>query len=162
VVFEPAAQAFDVACATGRQEFCRKARTIAGTFQLFARERWLFNPLRNRMWFAAVSHKGLRLTLPLLHGLLLAANVALVEVWPYSWLLAGQAAFYAAACCGAFQRAGGRRFPGFTAAYTLCLLCSATVVGFYRFVSGRQPVTWERTTVAVPAAAAERRTEIAA
>ena len=37
-------------------------------------------------------------------------------------------------------------------AYTLCLLCWATVVGFYRFVTHRQPVTWERTPLAAPAA----------
>ncbi len=46
VLFEPGARAYDCASATARQEFVRKARTIAGTFQLFARERWLFNPLQ--------------------------------------------------------------------------------------------------------------------
>ena len=44
VLFEPGARAYDLAAASPRQEFVRKVRTIAGTFQLFARERWLFNP----------------------------------------------------------------------------------------------------------------------
>ena len=44
--------------ANGEQEFVRKARTIAGTFQLFAREPWLLSPRRNRLWFETISHKG--------------------------------------------------------------------------------------------------------
>ena len=37
VVFEPEARAYDVPASSPRQEFVRKVRTIAGTFQLFAR-----------------------------------------------------------------------------------------------------------------------------
>ena len=150
VLFEPAARAFDGTSATAKQEFGRKARTIAGNFQLFSRERWLFNPRRNRLWFQTMSHKALRLTLPVLHVALFAANVAAAHVTPYQWLLAAQVAFYGAAVAGAFQREGRRRFVGFTVPYMLCLLCWATVVGFYRFATNGQPITWERTTVPVP------------
>jgi glycosyltransferase involved in cell wall biosynthesis len=144
VIFEPAARAFDQPSSSAQQEFARKARTIAGCFQLFARERWLLNPLRNRVWFATISHKGLRLTLPVLHLALLAANMAVAHRWPYQWLLAGQVLFYGAAAAGAAQRGGRHRFVGFTVPYTLCLLCWATVVGFARYLTHRQPVTWER------------------
>jgi len=51
-----------------REEFVRKVRTIAGNFQMFARERWMLNPLRNRLWLQTVSHKALRLLGPLLLG----------------------------------------------------------------------------------------------
>jgi glycosyltransferase involved in cell wall biosynthesis len=156
VVFEPAARAFDRTSTTARQEFTRKARTIAGTFQLFSRERWLFNPRRNRLWFATMSHKGLRLLLPALHLGALAANVAAFDVWPYQWLLGGQALFYAAALAGGIQRRGPHRIKLFTVPYTLCLLCWADVVGFYRFVARRQPVTWERLPASAPAAAGAR------
>ena len=150
VIFEPSARAFDRTSATASQEFARKARTIAGTFQLFARERWLLDPRRNRLWFATLSHKGLRLLLPVLHAGALAANVAAAALWPYHWLLAAQIVFYGAALAGAAQRRGSRRFRIFTVPYTLCLLCWADVVGFYRFATDRQPVTWER----LPGAAA--------
>src|SRR5206468_6296534 len=53
VLFESGARAFDEASARSRQEFVRKVRTIAGTFQLFARETWLFDPRRNPVWLAA-------------------------------------------------------------------------------------------------------------
>jgi glycosyltransferase involved in cell wall biosynthesis len=151
VLFEPAARAFDCASATTRQEFARKARTIAGNFQLFWRERWLFDPRRNRLWFQTMSHKALRLLLPVLHVALFAANVAAAHVAPFQWLLAAQVAFYGAAMAGAVQRQGRRRFIGFTVPYTLCLLCWTTVVGFYRFATNGQPITWERPAVPVPA-----------
>jgi cellulose synthase/poly-beta-1,6-N-acetylglucosamine synthase-like glycosyltransferase len=151
VLFEPAARAYDGTSATAGQEFARKARTIAGNFQLLSRERWLFNPFRNRLWFETVSHKALRLTLPLLHAALFAANVAAAGAWPYQWLLAGQVAFYAAAVVGGVQRHGGRRFIGFTVPHMLCLLSWSTIVGFYRFLTNGQPVTWERAPVSVPA-----------
>ena len=79
VQFEPEARAFQAVSATAHQEFVRKLRTIAGTFQLFARERWLLNPLQNPLWFETVSHKGLRLVLPVLHAALFAASVALAD-----------------------------------------------------------------------------------
>jgi cellulose synthase/poly-beta-1,6-N-acetylglucosamine synthase-like glycosyltransferase len=156
VIFEPAARAFDRTSATAAQEFGRKARTIAGTFQLFSRERWLFNPWRNRLWFATMSHKGLRLLLPVLHAGALVANIVAASAWPYDWLLGAHAAFYGAAIAGAIQQRGTRRITLFTVPYTLCLLCWADIVGFYRFLTNRQPVTWERLPASVPAASEAR------
>ena len=157
VLFEPRARAYDAASATARQEFARKARTIAGNFQLFAREGWLFDPRRNRLWFETISHKVLRLLVPVLHVTVLAANVpaAAAQTPLYQWLLAAQLAFYAAAFCGCLQKRGTRRFIGFAVPYTLCLLCWSTMVGFYRFATHRQPITWERTPV--PAQVGNRR-----
>jgi cellulose synthase/poly-beta-1,6-N-acetylglucosamine synthase-like glycosyltransferase len=157
VLFEPAARAWDCTSATAGQEFARKARTIAGNFQLLARERWVFNPFQNRLWFEILSHKALRLAIPVLHVTLLAANVAAAGAWPYQWLLAAHLAFYAAAAAGALQRTGQRRFVGFTVPYMLCLLSWATVVGFYRFITNGQPVTWERAPATAPAAEAPER-----
>ena len=156
VIFEPAARAYDRTSATATQEFARKARTIAGTFQLLARERWLLSPRRNRIWFATISHKSLRLLLPVLHASALVANVAAAGVSPYQWLLGAQALFYAAALAGGLQQHGTRRIRVLAAPYMLCLLCWADVVGFYRFLTNRQPVTWERLPAPTAAATDER------
>src|SRR4029079_16863653 len=59
--FEAEAHAFDLASSCAHQEFVRKLRTIAGTFQLFSRERWLLSPMANPLWIQTVSHKALRL-----------------------------------------------------------------------------------------------------
>jgi len=162
VLFEPRAKAFDCTSFTARQELARKTRTIAGNFQLFWRERWLFNPRRNRLWFETISHKALRLTVPLLHAGLLAGNIALASAsWPYQLLLAGQVGFYAAALGACFVGAGGRSVI-LTAPYMMCMLCWVTVVGFWRFATHRQPVTWERVPPSTVPAAAESGSRAAA
>ena len=145
VLFEPEARAYDCASATAREEFVRKARTIAGTFQLFARERWLFNPRSNRLWFQTISHKALRLALPGLHAALLLATLGLAWQWLYQWALAAQLMFYAAAMVGYTHRGQVRRRSFvFSVPCAICLLSWATVVGFFRFLTHRQQATWER------------------
>ncbi len=148
VLFEPEARAYDSASATAHEEFVRKARTIAGTFQLFAREPWLFDPWSNRLWFQTISHKALRLALPGLHAALLIATLALASHWIYQGALAGQLMFYAAALVGYTQRQSQRRSFLFSVPCAISLLSWATVVGFVRFLTNRQQVTWER--VATP------------
>lgn len=148
VIFEPAARAFDQRASTARQEFVRKVRTIAGNFQLFAREGWLLNPRQNRLWVQTLSHKGLRLALPILFLATLVANVSLAGGWFYRGTLIAQLAFLAVAASSSVFPAVRARVPFVVVPYTVCFLCCATVAGFVRFVSGRQRVTWER--VAVP------------
>jgi cellulose synthase/poly-beta-1,6-N-acetylglucosamine synthase-like glycosyltransferase len=146
VVFEPQARAFDRAPASPREEFTRKVRTLAGNLQLFRREPWLLNPLRNRLFFQTLSHKGLRLLGPLLLALMLVASVRLAPGSPFAVLLYGQAAFYAAATAGWLLRDLPQvpRLLGF--AYTFCLFNAAAAVALARFVFLRgQPVTWRKT-----------------
>jgi len=143
VVFEPAARAHDRPAAAAREEFVRKVRTIAGNFQMFARERWMLNPLRNRLWLQTVSHKGLRLLGPLLLTTALVSNVCLAGRPFYDWTLLLQGVFYASALVGHLERAA-RRLPVVAVPYTLCLLNWATVVAFLHVLTGRQSVTWER------------------
>jgi len=152
VVFEPEARAYDGASSTALQEFVRKTRTIAGMFQLMAREGWLLNPLQNRLWFETISHKVLRVALPMLHLSVLAANVVLADSGFFGVMIALQVMFYAAALVGFIQRDARRRVIVFSAPCAMCLLLWATIVGFYRFVTHRQQVTWER----VPAPATQR------
>jgi poly-beta-1,6-N-acetyl-D-glucosamine synthase len=144
VVLESAARAYDRASTTAGQELARKVRTLAGNFQLFARERWLLDPFRNPIFFQTLSHKALRLLTPLALASALGANLWLAGSPPYGLLLAGQLAFYAAAAAGHALRLRGRHAPAFALPYVVCLLSWATVVGFVRYVRGRQSVTWDR------------------
>jgi cellulose synthase/poly-beta-1,6-N-acetylglucosamine synthase-like glycosyltransferase len=144
VCLESAARAYDATPATSHDEFIRKVRTIAGTFQLFARERWLFDPLRNPLWFETMSHKALRLAAPFLQLLLFAANFGLADLWFYRGLLAAQIVFYAAALGGHALRHARHRLYVLTVPYALCVLNWAAIVGFVRFLSGQQRVTWEQ------------------
>jgi cellulose synthase/poly-beta-1,6-N-acetylglucosamine synthase-like glycosyltransferase len=139
-VFDGRAIAWDRAAATAGEEFLRKTRTIAGTAQLFARERWLLRPRTNRLWLQAVSHKLLRLASPFA---LLALAVATARLARSSGVFRGalvaQAAFYGAAVAGTSVPGRLVAFP-----YAFCLLNLTTVAGLVRFLTGTQAVTWRR------------------
>jgi cellulose synthase/poly-beta-1,6-N-acetylglucosamine synthase-like glycosyltransferase len=144
VLFEATARAYDRPAATAPEEFRRKVRTIAGTFQLFARNRWLLSPRDNRLWLQTVSHKGLRLLSPLLLAALAVSNVLLGDVPLYRLALGLQVAFYGAALVGALTRGTRLRIPFMSVPYVFCLLNWATTVAFLRFLAGRQRVTWDK------------------
>jgi cellulose synthase/poly-beta-1,6-N-acetylglucosamine synthase-like glycosyltransferase len=140
VVFEPDARAFDRMARTPREEFVRKVRTIAGTLQLFARERWIWNPLENRLWFQAVAHKFLRILGPFLLLGVLASSVMLATGVPlFGLVVLAQVAFYAFAVLGLLGTATGR-WTSIPSAF--CLLNAAAAVGVFRFVTGSQSVKW--------------------
>jgi biofilm PGA synthesis N-glycosyltransferase PgaC len=135
-VLVPEAEARDVAFADDR-EFGRKVRTLAGNYQLFARMPALLLPFLNPIWFETVSHKLLRLVAPWLLLALLLLSLAGARTRPaLAALLAEQIVFYAAAAGG--SRLG--RVAGL--ARTFVVLNSAALVGLWRFVRGRQRVTW--------------------
>ena len=122
-------------------EFRRKVRTLAGNYQLFALVPALLDPRRNPTWFELVSHKVMRLVAPWL--LLVLATTSLAgaagagrTASAMRLVLAAQAAFYAAAVVG--RRAG--RLAG--VARTFVVLNTAAVVGLFKYVVGRQRVTW--------------------
>jgi cellulose synthase/poly-beta-1,6-N-acetylglucosamine synthase-like glycosyltransferase len=145
VLFEAGARAHDRVSSTPEQEFVRKTRTIAGTFQLLAREAWILNPLRSRVWFQALSHKALRLAIPVLHTSMFVANAALTQhLWFYRWTMAVQLIFYAAALAGHALAGSQKKHVLLTVPYMMTLLGWATIVGLTRFVTRRQRVTWER------------------
>jgi biofilm PGA synthesis N-glycosyltransferase PgaC len=143
VAFVAEAEARDAAFEDDR-EFKRKARTLAGNYQLFARLPALLVPFANRIWFETFSHKIMRLLAPWILLWLAAvsllgatsagapaATVALMRA-----LLIAQALFYLAAAAG--RRAG--RLGGL--ARTFVVLNSAALVGLWRYLSGRQRITW--------------------
>lgn len=143
VLFEPAAKAYDRVASRASQEFTRKVRTIAGNFQLFAREWWLLNPFQNRLWLQTVSHKGLRLLTPLLLMVAFTANLLLLD-WPfYRFTLFGQIVFYGVALGGNTLCNAKGKIPFLTVPYMVCFMSWVTVVAFVRFVTRRQRVTWD-------------------
>ncbi|HET6146736.1 MAG TPA: glycosyltransferase family 2 protein [Polyangia bacterium] len=143
VAFVAEAEARDAAFEDDR-EFKRKARTLAGNYQLFARLPALLSPLANRIWFETFSHKIMRLLAPWILLWLAAVSVlgATSATAPTATvvllraLLIAQALFYLAAAAG--RRAG--RLGGL--ARTFVVLNSAALVGLWRYLSGRQRITW--------------------
>ena len=112
--------------------------------QALARNRWLLDPRRNRLWWQTLSHKALRLVCPVLLAALLVSAAALWVSPFYKAAAIAQGAFYLAAAAGARQRTRGRLSPLVSVPYAFCLLNMATVVCFWRFAVTGQPVTWRR------------------
>jgi cellulose synthase/poly-beta-1,6-N-acetylglucosamine synthase-like glycosyltransferase len=144
VMFEPDAKALDEASTSPAQEFARKVRTIAGNFQLFLRHPWLLHPHRNRLWLQTVSHKALRLLGPMFLLAILVSNSVLYRESFYQVTLALQGLLYLAAGLGWAQGGGSRGHRWLSVPYAFCFLNVITVISFFRFVTGRQTVTWSR------------------
>src|SRR5207247_9097499 len=71
------------------------------------------------------------------------ANLPLADGPLYGGVLLAQALLYAAELGGYAGRNAGRRTPLLSVPYVICLLHCATLVGFLRFVTGRQRATWD-------------------
>jgi cellulose synthase/poly-beta-1,6-N-acetylglucosamine synthase-like glycosyltransferase len=151
VMFEPLARAYDRWPAASRDELARKVRTLTGNFQLFARERWLLNPFRNRLWLQTVSHKLLRLLLPAWFVVVLVANLFLLDQPLYQVTLALQALFYGLAVLAATWPGACRKQRWLVLPYAICFLTFATVVAFVRFLRGQASAGWQPTAATKPA-----------
>ena len=122
-----------------RGEFHRKVRTLAGNFQLLQLAPWLLSR-QNRLRFELISHKLLRLFVPILLVVLLASSALLANhSLLYAGVLASQIVFYLLAALGA-----GRGIPFLMRiagpASAFCMLNAAVVVGFYKFLFTRGPL----------------------
>lgn len=148
VVFEPGAALHDVEATPGG-ELARKARTLAGNFQVLVHLPQALHPLRNRLFFQLVSHKLLRLVCPFALVGLFASNVLLVITfapgWPlYVATLAGQLAVYGLALRGAW--AGERAGKLARISHTFAVLNLAAVEGLRRFLVS--DLRWTRAAAA--------------
>ena len=102
VIFEAGALAFDGVSKDTAGEMQRKVRTLAGNFQLLAREPRLLVPGVNPMWLQFVSHKIGRLLVPYALIAVLMASVALApRSMFYAAALVAQLLFYGLAAYGA-------------------------------------------------------------
>jgi cellulose synthase/poly-beta-1,6-N-acetylglucosamine synthase-like glycosyltransferase len=141
VIYDSSALAFDPQPLDPRSETRRKARTLAGNFQMLVRHPVWLNPFRNRLAWQLFSHKYLRLAGPLLLAVALGSNAALATIPFYRACLAVQVALYLLAIAGlAIPYLRGRLFSIPAGFLFLNLM---TLRGFCRFVLGRSGGAWE-------------------
>ena len=137
VVFEPAAIARDRLFSEKGKEFSRKVRTLTGNYQLLQLAPWLLSP-SNPLLFRFVSHKLLRLLIPILLPLMLVAS-GIVGGPFYGAIFWLQVIFYVAAACGSLIPSA-KRFKPVGIASTFVMLNAAAALAFYNFVAGRKKV----------------------
>ncbi len=95
-VYEPAALAFEQPTPTNEAEYARKVRMFEHCWEITLRGSML-RGLPPGYLVAMVSHRVLRYGSGVLHGVLLAASLALAPAgWPYALVLLGQLALLAA------------------------------------------------------------------
>jgi biofilm PGA synthesis N-glycosyltransferase PgaC len=137
VIFQPSAIARDRLFSEKGKEFSRKVRTLTGNYQLLRLAPWLLSPA-NPLLFRFVSHKLLRLLVPLLLLLMLAASA--MSGGPFFravfWL---QTLFYVLAILGTLSPST-RRFKPVAIANTFVMLNAAAALAFYNFAVGRNRV----------------------
>ena len=141
ILYDPEAVAIEVAPSTVGGEFSRRVRLATGSFGAltdFARIR-----LDVVTAFAFLSHKVCRWIVPFFLFSLLISNFFIRGAF-YNVALMGQIIFYIWAGFGFFLRG---RLPHIRYAllpYFLFAMNLAFVVGFYRFLTGRRDVLWQR------------------
>jgi len=142
--YEPEARAQEVVIPDVKAEFRRKVRMIAGGYQALWRHRSLLNPLqRPTVTLQLLSHKVLRWLVPVFLTAALAASLAAPRS---SWLVAAavaQVGFYGLAACGWLSVRLRRWLPVYVP-YYFCAVNLAAAVGFWRYLRGRQPITWQK------------------
>jgi cellulose synthase/poly-beta-1,6-N-acetylglucosamine synthase-like glycosyltransferase len=150
VLYDPEAIAVEEIAPTLGSQFERRVRIAAGNFQtLFSNPNYL-NPFKGRPAFAYWSHRVLRWLTP---SMLLSAficSVVLLHVTLYQWLLVLQSTFYLMALAGFWRRkrhesAGVYRIPLY-----FCTMNAALVLGFFRYLRGRQGAVWKATPRHLP------------
>jgi biofilm PGA synthesis N-glycosyltransferase PgaC len=137
VVFQPLAIARDRFFSEKGKEFSRKVRTLTGNYQLLRLAPWLLSPA-NPLLFRFVSHKLLRLLVPLLLILMLVAS-AISRGLFYQAVFGLQILFYVLAAFGTLSPST-KKFKLVGIANTFVMLNAAAALAFYNFIAGRNKV----------------------
>lgn len=141
-VFDKRAKVYDKVFEQTDKEFLRKARTLAGNYQLFYYLRSLFNPFKGKISWQFFSHKFLRLTVPFLLIIVLVSNIFIVKTsYFYAIFFLLQVVFYGLAILGRFAKIENKVLD---VPLMFCVMNAAAVVGLYRFLHNKQSVTWEK------------------
>ncbi|GGA76540.1 glycosyl transferase [Edaphobacter acidisoli] len=137
VIFQPTAIARDRIFNEKGKEFSRKVRTLTGNYQLLKLAPWLLSPA-NPLLFRLISHKLLRLAVPLLLAVMLVTSGMAGGPF-YKTLFWIQIFFYALAVIGELN-SSVRKFKPIAIANTFVMLNAAAAVAFYNFLTGRSKV----------------------
>jgi cellulose synthase/poly-beta-1,6-N-acetylglucosamine synthase-like glycosyltransferase len=126
-------------------EFGRRARIGAGGFQSIGWLWGLLHPRQGWIAFTFLSHKILRWLCPFFLIGMLASNILLADDPFYRGWLAAQVAFYALALVAGHLPARWKLLKPLRLTTMFASMNLALLVGFWRWLRGRQRGTWQRT-----------------
>jgi cellulose synthase/poly-beta-1,6-N-acetylglucosamine synthase-like glycosyltransferase len=155
VVFDDRARAWDAPNLGDKREFSRKVRTLGGNYQLLQLAPWLLSR-RNPIRFEFVSHKLLRLVLPLALGTSFISSL-LLSGSLFRTALMAQVLFYVLSGIGTLHIfKSGLLGRAADAARTFVMLNLAAAVAFLNWAVGRN-VEWVSSKPEMPLQAGEVR-----
>jgi cellulose synthase/poly-beta-1,6-N-acetylglucosamine synthase-like glycosyltransferase len=153
--YDPTSVASEETPANLGSEFRRRCRFGAGGYQAIGMLWRLLNPRHGWVAFTFLCHKVLRWICPFFLVAAIIFNLPLLDIAEFQLLFALQVGFYVAAIAAHFLPARPRFLRYFKLATMFTLMNAAILVGFFRYVTGRQGGTWRRTArtgAAIPGA----------
>ena len=151
VFYDPHAVALEETTKHIIQEKQRRIRIGAGDFQALFMLKSMLNPAKGFPAFAFWSHKVIRWLVPFLMITAFGTNLFLVGTvhapsLPYFYIFfIGQCFFYVLAIAGQILSWSGIKIKVLNLCYYFVSMNLALLLGFFRFLAGKQRVTWERT-----------------
>ncbi len=148
VIYEKNAWAAETASANIKEELKRKIRISAGAWQSMLRLGKAFNPFHNfKLFFAFISHRVLRWTLaPFSLLILIIINIILLKSGNiiYTTFFIIQITFYALALLGWYLENKKIKVKVLFVPYYFFIMNLCVFLGLFRFLKGKQSVSWER------------------
>jgi cellulose synthase/poly-beta-1,6-N-acetylglucosamine synthase-like glycosyltransferase len=144
VAYAPDAIAYEDTSKSLADEHVRKIRIGAGVYQAILLTLPMLNIFRGFPSFAYWSHKVLRWLVPFFLIAILITNLLLLEKSLYQSTYMAQALFYAAALFGFPANKTLSRLKPFSLSYYFLSMNLCLLLGFLRFVTATQKVTWQR------------------
>ena len=142
-IYVPGAYAFDSANDDIALEFRRKVRNLAGNWQSFLKNRWLFNPTQNKVWWQFISHKVFRLLVPfaMIITLLSSFAGALMGQGLLQIIVLLQLAFYGLAAAS-YAGVPGTKNKAINFLNVFLQLNAAALVATLRFFFSKEAIRW--------------------
>lgn len=144
-IYEPNAVCTEETNRQASKELTMRVRVIGQTFTDLWRNRQMLNPFRYGFFAVQlVSHKLLRYAVPLfLIAIFLSTAILAFSSNIFAFILALQIVFYSIALAGWILERSGKNIGVFAIPLYFALTNLASLIGFYKFLSGKSYARWE-------------------
>ena len=132
VVFEENAIAYDKVSDSIGVERQRKIRTLMGNYQSFSRNRWLFLPIANPIFWQFISHKFFRLLVPYFLIIILVLPLVIGGLW-YQILFFIQLVFYVLALTAQYFKSKSPLLKIINFCQVFLLMQLTVIVALYKY-----------------------------
>ena len=143
VVFEEKAIAYDKVSDSIGVERQRKIRTLMGNYQSFSRNRWLFLPIANPIFWQFISHKFFRLLVPYFLIIILVLPLLIGSLW-YQILFLIQLVFYVLALTAQYFKSKSPLLKIMNFCQVFLLMQLTVIVALYKYCLGHADSKWEQ------------------